>query len=391
MSRDFSSLPPDDMFGLGEAEAVTRGYVCAVCHEELAIIPLKGDYRVVVICPEHGSVTRAGRIMRSTVAIEMERAARRFREVSINLSNYWGEKALSREAPKYYSCLARIRKGERDENGELRDLSHFRVVFRNHKLREQVEGAFRRTYGEEPKQITVCFAYDRIERIWSSAFECYRRGALFAKCAISPNSGELRWSFLRDVDTSEILVSGGSAKGSAGQSFLSRPIRLSEPVYHESSGKPVFLVNVGRLEAVIPEIASITPGYFEFRTTLPADIAIIERELDRVRAARPSMIGVHFHLRREEQEVERRLGDGTWTNAKSWMVRFNQDESAGTAEDRKQDDGIIINPTGMWAIHYAAVEWNIPVASAKIELNRKFYGIATMGRGEFTSQLTGEK
>lgn len=84
-------LDDDDTFDQWEAPAVVRDYVCPVCHGQLAefFVPLHS--RVIVACAEHGNVTHIGRIMRSTVSIEMERAARRYPAAIRALPDLWGE------------------------------------------------------------------------------------------------------------------------------------------------------------------------------------------------------------------------------------------------------------------------------------------------------------
>ena len=84
-------LDEDDTFDQWEAPSVVRDYVCPVCHGQLSeyFIPL--DRRVVVACTEHGNVTHIGRVMRSSVSIEMERAARRYPAAIRALPDLWGE------------------------------------------------------------------------------------------------------------------------------------------------------------------------------------------------------------------------------------------------------------------------------------------------------------
>lgn len=84
-------LDIDDTFGLDEAPAVIREYVCAVCHEQLTQLWQPNERRVLIVCPEHGSVTRVGRVMKSTVMIQMEKEHHGFRPAIRNLSDLWGE------------------------------------------------------------------------------------------------------------------------------------------------------------------------------------------------------------------------------------------------------------------------------------------------------------
>lgn len=96
MSR-FEDFTDDDLFEIAEAEEISRGFVCAVCHGELAMFPVRGDRKVILACEEHGSVARSGRVTRSTVSIYHERSLARFKEVIRNLPDLWGELIPSRE------------------------------------------------------------------------------------------------------------------------------------------------------------------------------------------------------------------------------------------------------------------------------------------------------
>lgn len=81
----------DESFDQTEAPAVVRDYVCAVCNGELSIIFAKAHWRVLVICQEHGNVTKCGRVTRNTVSIETERSLSKFNTVIRTLPDLWGE------------------------------------------------------------------------------------------------------------------------------------------------------------------------------------------------------------------------------------------------------------------------------------------------------------
>jgi hypothetical protein len=81
----------DNTFDPYESPAVIREYVCAVCHGQLVEYYVPGDRRVVVACPDHGNVAQSGRVMVSSVSIEMERAKRQFSTAIRNLPDLWGE------------------------------------------------------------------------------------------------------------------------------------------------------------------------------------------------------------------------------------------------------------------------------------------------------------
>lgn len=88
----------DETFDQTEAPRVTREFVCAVCYGELAVVFAKAHWRVLVICPEHGNVTKCGRVTRTTVNIETERSLSKFNLVIRTLSDLWGELIPKRQS-----------------------------------------------------------------------------------------------------------------------------------------------------------------------------------------------------------------------------------------------------------------------------------------------------
>lgn len=86
-------LDHDETFSMAEFKRICDEYVCAVCHANLTPMFAEARDRVLIICLEHGNVTHCGRVTRSTVSIEMERAHRKFKDVIRNLPDLWGELA----------------------------------------------------------------------------------------------------------------------------------------------------------------------------------------------------------------------------------------------------------------------------------------------------------
>jgi DNA-directed RNA polymerase subunit RPC12/RpoP len=80
----------DNSFAPSEVGRVLENYVCSVCHAELVEIQPPGSWRRLIACVEHGNICDIGRVTRSTVSIEMERAYKSFHEVIRNLSDLWG-------------------------------------------------------------------------------------------------------------------------------------------------------------------------------------------------------------------------------------------------------------------------------------------------------------
>jgi len=81
----------DDSFEPLEAKQVVRDYACGVCYGQLTQLYQAGDRRVLVVCPEHGNITRVGRVMWSTVDIRMAQAKFYFPHAVRALSDLWGE------------------------------------------------------------------------------------------------------------------------------------------------------------------------------------------------------------------------------------------------------------------------------------------------------------
>jgi hypothetical protein len=76
-------------FSQMDAQEVVKEYVCGVCQGQLTIILQPNQALALVVCPEHGSVEKVGRVTRSTVMIELERAHRDYRQAVRNLADLW--------------------------------------------------------------------------------------------------------------------------------------------------------------------------------------------------------------------------------------------------------------------------------------------------------------
>lgn len=221
--------------------------------------------------------------------------------------------------------LGKIRKGDRGgKNGAPRDLDHFRVTFMDGAKAKSLEDAFRSHYGPEPTEINVRVPYNEIHRFWDANYECYKQGGLVAQAG-STETGEY-WIFYRDPETSEVLVRNGSAVGEEGRKFLDNtPCDVNKPVYYNASNEPVMLEPVGRLQVVIPELAGIEVGYFEFTPTSPRDIRTLSAELLAFDAIAKSfgkgLAGVPFKLIRRKETVTKKIKDKL-TQGESWVVHI---------------------------------------------------------------------
>jgi hypothetical protein len=106
-------LPDTLTFDRSDVPSILEKYVCAVCHSNLTDVSLRGRWRVMIVCPEHGNVIQVGRIRRSTVSIEMEIAKRVLPEVLINLSYLYGDFIRLIEQQQAKEEQERIEKNER--------------------------------------------------------------------------------------------------------------------------------------------------------------------------------------------------------------------------------------------------------------------------------------
>jgi len=243
--------------------------------------------------------------------------------------------------------LGQIRKGDKQTITKKRsdgstyvvekpiDLDYFRVTF--HSKESEAEKIFRETYGERPAEIRVRFAFPEIDQVWDANYECYAKGGLIAKAASTPERG-LYWLFYRDHTTGEVLIRNGEAAVRRGHEILAKPIKPEEPIYTYKNlkGEDVgaFLEPVGRLQVVIPEVAQVQVGYFEFRPNSPTDIRNISAELAAydlmARSAGKTICGIPFKILRREEEVTVNI-DGKLSKKASWVVHLNIDSAEWTS------------------------------------------------------------
>jgi len=220
--------------------------------------------------------------------------------------------------------LGKIRKGDRGgKNGAPRDLDHFRVTFMAGKSSEALEKAFREVYGATPTEINVRLPYNEIYKNWDANYECYKQGGLVAQAGTNEHGAF--WIFYRDMTTSEVLVRNGAAVGLEGRRFMEKPCDVNMPVYHNAAGEPVMLEPVGRLAVVIPELAGLEVGYFEFTPTSPRDIRTISAELAAFDTIAKSfgkgLAGIPFKIIRRKEEVTKKIKNQL-TKGDSWVVHI---------------------------------------------------------------------
>lgn len=90
-------------FEINEVDEVLKNYVCSVCYADLVAYSVPHTRIVMISCPEHGNVEKCGRVMKSTVSIELERGKLVYKEVVRNLSDLWP--GLSDEGFEYNEAV----------------------------------------------------------------------------------------------------------------------------------------------------------------------------------------------------------------------------------------------------------------------------------------------
>lgn len=236
------------------------------------------------------------------------------------------------DVPRAFLKLGQIRKGEKDPQTDApRDLDYFRVTFYDDE--KECETLFREVYGEQPRAINIRLAFPNIADVWDANLECYSKGGLIAKASSAQDPVTLqevvKWFFYRDHQTGQVLVRNGFPVGDDGIEFMKKPIDLTQPVYSYKNRRDekvdAFLEPVGRLNVVVPELASIRVGYLEFRPGSPKDIAAISRELAAIdhmaRQAGKDITGIPMRLTRREEEITKNI-NGKLSRGPSWLVHI---------------------------------------------------------------------
>lgn len=238
--------------------------------------------------------------------------------------------------------LGKIRKGEKDDKGNPKDLDYFRTTFENGC--EDVEAAFLATYGLKPTRINARLPFAEVRRVWDAFYVCYGKGGQYARAGSDENG--LYWVWYRDYSTGEIWVRDGRPLCPEGEELMAKRIDLLAPVYTTQGGNPAFLQMEGCLKIVIPELAQVDGknryGFFEFHPISPRDIGTISSELDGIRE-KAEDVGkeikdIPLILSRRKEMVAKNI-KGVISRGPAWVVHIEVDGSwAGKAleyTDRK--------------------------------------------------------
>lgn len=339
------------------------------------------------------------------------------------------------DTPKSFIKLGQIRKGApKGQNAPGKDLDYFRVTLLKGKKADELAEELLRVYGNKPAEINVRFADPDPASVWDANYECYKQGGLIAKAGsrMREDKIELFWIFFRNPKTSETIISDGRARNAEGAELLSKVIDLNQPVYQNEKGDPFYLEPVGRLKVVIPELAHIAVGYFEFRPESPKDIRNISAELSSfdgiAKQYGKTITGIPFRLERREEDVTKRI-NGKLVAGKSSVVHLSVSGEWGARamdilehlalpeivegeavaapqlpsgtegdteeyvnqEDVEEELAIeLIDPMGDWAVKFAAKEWNVDASVAAKEIASRKLG-KKFDKTEFIEIVRGER
>lgn len=231
--------------------------------------------------------------------------------------------------------LGKIRKGEKDDKGNPKDLDYFRITFESGC--EDVEAAFLATYPPKPTRINARLPFAEVRRVWDAFYVCYGKGGQYARAGSDENG--LYWVWYRDYSTGEIWVRDGRPLCPEGEELMKKRIDLLAPVYTTQGGNPAFLQMEGCLKIVIPELAQVDGknryGFFEFHPISPRDIGTISSELDGIRE-KAEDVGreikdIPLVLSRRKEMVAKNI-KGVISRGPAWVVHIEVDGSwAGKA------------------------------------------------------------
>lgn len=230
---------------------------------------------------------------------------------------------------KSFIRLAKIKKGERHDDGSMVDLDYFRLMFSYGC--EDLEAEFRKVYGDKPRSINFRLAWPTIQESWDAFYTCYTTGGQLARAGSNENG--LYWEWYRDHDSNQVWIRDRRPVCPEGEDFIQKPIDLNQPIYSYKNKKdkmvPVFLKPEGRLSIVVPELAWVNGkpkvGFFDFCPITARDIGVISSELAGIefiasKVGKPLM-GIPMALTRRKEMVTKNI-NGVLSRGPSWVVHI---------------------------------------------------------------------
>lgn len=210
--------------------------------------------------------------------------------------------------------IGSIRKGApKPQDGKRpgSDLKYFRVEF--DESEKQAAEIFRKTYGEEPNEITIVLPFDEVERVWDAWRESYVAGALLHRC------DGVHVNYAIDRDSGEIIVRNGVSVET------NERVKSIKCILQDATNKKDRCKPVGRLNIVIPALQRM--AYLVLHTTSIHDVVNISRQLEAIRTINDGHIaGVPLVLKRKPQKISTPSGkNGKRARREKWLVSIEAD------------------------------------------------------------------
>jgi len=269
------------------------------------------------------------------------------------------------KVPSMFLEVGLFRKGTKDAKGAMRDLDHYRVIYKPDSRQEEFKKKFEEVYGLNPKSVNIRFAFPFVERVWDAGWEVYKKGGLYGR-ADSDEFDIFSWVFLRDMETAEVIVRGGHGVNDTGRKRMEIPFDNLTPMYKtvaDGKTKIVTLGSVGRLKFVVPELDYLGPSYFTLQVKTARDIRTISAELgafdELARASRQTICQVPFILIRRPEEVTVNI-KGQLSRQTRWMIHLTAEGEWGRKALEVMRENPIIKSIETTPVDDVAEEFETP-------------------------------
>jgi len=214
-----------------------------------------------------------------------------------------------------FTDLGKIRKGTKDKQGDMIDLSYFRFIGAS----PEIQAAFETVYGQEPQAIRILLPYRTMEENWDTSMEEWGESGLIHRC-----NGVLMTQWLRLPEKTYERDS---------EMLQQKPCPYASGEKKRTKKTPG-CKRVGYLSVMIPELLEIGHfGYVTVETHSINDLANITASILQAEdAARgggsPRLLqGIEFIMRRVEENIGVRWQgqDGAYrkTRQPKWMIRLD--------------------------------------------------------------------
>lgn len=218
-------------------------------------------------------------------------------------------------ANRRFTPLGKIRKGMKDKQGNMIDLSYFRFIA----VSPEIQAAFEAIYGKEPQSIRILLPYRTMEENWDTSMEEWGKSGLIHRC-----NGIFMTQWLQLPE----------------KTYVRDPEMLQQKPCPYASGEKKRTKQtegckrVGYLAVMIPELLAIGHlGYVTVETHSINDLANITSSILHAEDAahsggRPRLLqGIEFIMRRVEENISVRWkgkdGEYRKTRQDRWMIRLD--------------------------------------------------------------------